>query len=92
MCPACAVKRLHEPGDWAQHPYARHGYVTGRGWTHPDLAPGVQAGAAASLRSGEGGDGVAPVGSAAVPGQTVGRTPEWRERLGYFPPPVGGSA
>jgi hypothetical protein len=30
--------------------------------THPDLAHGTQAGAAASLRSGEGGDGTAPVG------------------------------
>ena len=31
----------------------------------PDLAHGTQAGAAASLRSGEGGDGTAPVGGVA---------------------------
>lgn len=38
-CPACESKRLHGPIDWAQHPYAGHGYVSGQGWTHPDLAP-----------------------------------------------------
>jgi len=61
-CPACTAKCLHAPEDWAQHPYAGHGYASGQGWTHPDLAHGTQAGAAASLRSGEGGDGTAPVG------------------------------
>ena len=61
MCPACTAKRLHAPDDWAQHPYAGHGYVPGHGWTHPDLAHGTQAGAAASLRSGEGGAAAAPV-------------------------------
>ena len=39
MCPACESKRLHTPEDWAQHPYAGHGYVPGHGWTHPDLEP-----------------------------------------------------
>jgi hypothetical protein len=38
-CPACESKRLHGPIDWAQHPYAGHGYVPGHGWTHPDLEP-----------------------------------------------------
>jgi len=36
-------------------------WVPGTG-LDPDLAHGTQAGAAASLRSGEGGDGAAPVG------------------------------
>jgi hypothetical protein len=61
MCPACESKRLHGPIDWAQHPYAGHGYASGQGWTHPDLAPGAQAGAAGSLRSGEGSGEAAPV-------------------------------
>ena len=39
MCPACANKRLHAPEDWAQHPYAGHGFAAGQGWTHPDLEP-----------------------------------------------------
>lgn len=38
-CPACESKRLHGPIDWAQHPYAGHGFVPGQGWTHPDLMP-----------------------------------------------------
>jgi hypothetical protein len=62
ICPACTEKRVHAPEDWKLHPYAGHGYVSEQGWTHPDLAHGTQAGAAASLRSGEGGDGTAPVG------------------------------
>ena len=37
-CPACTAKRLHEPSDWALHPYAGHGYQDYQGWTHPDLA------------------------------------------------------
>jgi hypothetical protein len=66
MCPACEAKRLHAPEDWALHPYAGHGYVPGHGWTHPDLAHGTQAGAAASLRSGEGSGEAAPVGGSEV--------------------------
>lgn len=61
MCPACTAKRLHAPEDWAQHPYARHGFASGQGWTHPDLAHGTQAGAAASQISGEVNDAAAPV-------------------------------
>jgi len=38
MCPACTEKRVHATEDWKQHPYAGHGYVSGQGWTHPDLA------------------------------------------------------
>ena len=38
-CPACSEKRVHANEDWAQHPYAGHGYVSGQGWTHPDLEP-----------------------------------------------------
>lgn len=59
-CPACAAKRLHTPEDWAHHPYARHGF-TGSVWTHPDLAHGTQAGAAASQISGEVRGKAAPV-------------------------------
>jgi hypothetical protein len=59
-CPACIDKRLHTPEDWAHHPYATHGYVSGHGWTHPDLAPDAQAGAATSKNSGEGLDAAAP--------------------------------
>jgi len=62
MCPACESKRLHWPIDWAQHPYAGHGYVPGHGWTHPDLAGVPQdTGAAASQISGEVTDAAAPV-------------------------------
>jgi len=64
-CPACAVKRLHASEEWEWHPYARHGYVTGQGWTHPDLANETQAGAATSKNSGEGLDAAAPVGVSA---------------------------
>jgi hypothetical protein len=63
-CPACTAKRLHEPSDWALHPYAGHGFVKEQGWTHPDLTS--SAGAATSLRQNLGGDWVtakaAPVG------------------------------
>jgi hypothetical protein len=38
-CHACAAKRLHEPSDWALHPYAGHGFQKGQGWSHPDLNP-----------------------------------------------------
>jgi len=50
MCPACADKRLHTLEDWAQHPYAGHGYVAGQGWTHPDLIPALHGTGAASQR------------------------------------------
>jgi len=50
MCPACSNKRLHAPEDWAQHPYAGHGYASGQGWTHPDLIPALHAAGAASQR------------------------------------------
>ena len=66
MCPACESKRLHGPIDWAQHPYAGHGYVPGHGWTHPDLAPVPQDGAAASQISGEVTDAAAPVKGSGV--------------------------
>jgi len=62
MCPACESKRVHGPIDWAQHPYAGHGYASGQGWTHPDLAPpcpyGITIGfaeAACELKSGHAG-------------------------------------
>ena len=53
MCPACNAKRLHAPEDWAQHPYARHGYVKGQGWTHPDLIPAQHGTGAANLAPGK---------------------------------------
>ena len=62
MCPACESKRLHTTEDWAQHPYAGHGYVPGHGWTHPDLANGTQAGAVTRQISGEVAGEAAPVG------------------------------
>lgn len=40
-CPACAVRRLHTPDDWAYHPYAGHGYDGAR-WTHSDLESAPQ--------------------------------------------------
>ncbi len=61
-CPACAAKRRHTPEDWAHHPYARHGYAAGQGWTHPDLAHGTQAGAATPQISGEVRGKAAPAG------------------------------
>jgi hypothetical protein len=64
MCPACTNTRLHGPADWAQHPYAGHGYQSGQGWSHPDLATGTQAGAVTSQISGEVG-AAAPVGGKA---------------------------
>ena len=67
-CPAYIAKRLHEPSDWALHPYAGHGYQDNQGWTHPDLSPS-SAGAGTSLRQNLGGDWVtakaAPVGGKA---------------------------
>jgi hypothetical protein len=41
MCPACAARRLHASEEWEWHPYARHGYAAGQGWTHPDIDPGA---------------------------------------------------
>jgi hypothetical protein len=38
MCPACESKRVHGPADWANHPYATHGF-NGTVWTHPKLDP-----------------------------------------------------
>jgi hypothetical protein len=53
-CPACASNRVHAPGDWARHPYAGHGFQAGQGWTHQDLAPAPDAGAAITSKiSGE---------------------------------------
>ena len=49
-CPACTAKRLHEPSDWALHPYAGHGYQDNQGWTHPDLDPAKPAGSASGFR------------------------------------------
>ncbi len=61
-CPACASKRLHAPGDWSQHPYAGHGFASGQGWTHPDLAPVPQDGAVTRQISGEVAGEAAPAG------------------------------
>ena len=65
MCPACTEKRVHAAEDWAQHPYARHGFAAGQGWTHPDLIPALHGTGAASQRqiSGEVAEAkVAPAG------------------------------
>lgn len=61
MCPACANKRLHTPDDWFHHPHAGHGF-NGNTWTYPAQHDVPDAGAAASLRSGEGSGEAAPVG------------------------------
>lgn len=37
-CPACTTQRRHTEEDWQDHhPYARHGFSSGQGWSHPDL-------------------------------------------------------
>jgi hypothetical protein len=65
-CPACTEKRAHAPDDWKLHPYAGHGYASGQGWTHPDLAHGTQAGVVSQRQiSGEvAGVKAAPAGEA----------------------------
>jgi hypothetical protein len=39
-CPGCIEGRLHSEEEFeAFHPYARHGFWKGQGWSHPDLEP-----------------------------------------------------
>ena len=68
-CPACTAKCLHTSEDWKLHPYAGHGYASGQGWTHPDLAP-AQHNGAVSLKLTEMEQGL--LGKGLDPGAPVG--------------------